>query len=536
MTKLPRQPQAMPKNYSKFNTVFGGKRLEKLLKFPLMTNANFIDSPRFQRLLEILPGFTAWLVILFPIWGTFFFPKIVAYFTIAFLIFWFARSFQTAILGIRGYYKIRNNERLDWHQKYLQEKKRDSLPWEKIKHCIIIPNCNESVEKLSKTIECLASQEGINPTQIYVILAMEKRMEGARERAEELIKKFHGKFGSISATFHPAGLPGEIVGKASNEAWAAKAFKSEIIKKKLDIKNITITSCDADACFHKKYFSALTYRFATQKNRYLLFWQSPMFMHNNFWRVPAFIRIVSTLGNVIHIASLQEPDNLSFNYSTYSTSMKMLDEVGYWHTDIIPEDWHIFLQCFFEKNGKVEVEPIFLPTSIDAPEGKNYWASLKSRYEQCKRHAWGATDIPYAIKESIKHKDIPFLTRFFRVYKLMETHILWSTNWFILTLGAWLPALINPVFKQTTLGYNLPKISQTILNICLVSLFVIIILDTSLRPKVAKGRSPFFPIIEYAQWLLMPIATLLMAVLPGLESQTRLMLGKKMEYRVTEKF
>jgi len=194
------------------------------------------------------------------------------------------------------------------------------------------------------------------------------------------------------------------------------------------------------------------------------------------------------------------------------------------------------LQSFFAKKGLVEVEPIFLPTSIDAPAGKTYFSALRNRYQQCKRHAWGATDIPYAIKQAFKHPEIPFLTRFFRVYKVIESHLLWSTNWFILTLGAWLPALINPFFRQTALSYNLPRISQYILSTCLIFLAIMIILDRLIRPKLArKEASRLYPLWENIQWVLMPVAALFMAVLPAIDSQTRLMIGKRLEYKVTEK-
>ena len=77
---------------------------------------------KLQRFLEMLPGSITWLVILFPIWGAFFIPRVVAYFTIAFLVFWLYRSFQSGILGIRGYVKIRRSEKTDWKKKYLEEK------------------------------------------------------------------------------------------------------------------------------------------------------------------------------------------------------------------------------------------------------------------------------------------------------------------------------------------------------------------------------------------------------------------------------
>ncbi|MBU3956982.1 glycosyltransferase family 2 protein [Patescibacteria group bacterium] len=493
-------------------------------------------DPRVQRFLEILPGTLAWTIIIFPLWGAFFIPKTVAYFTIAFLVFWFYRSFQAAFLGLAGYIKIRQAEKTNWHQQYKKDKDENSLKWEEIKHLIIIPNYNESVEKLSTTLNCIAKQKNIDKNQLLVVLAMEERAEDSRKRAKILAKNFKGQFGELITTFHPDGLPGEVRGKASNESWGAKQAKKTLIDKKgYDINKMTITSCDADACFHPKYFSNLTYQFALNPNRHLRFWQSPIFWHNNFWRVPAFVRIVGTMGNIIHIANLQEPDNLLFNYSTYSASLKMLDDVGYWHTDIIPEDWHIFLQCFFHNKGQVEVEPLFSPTSIDAPEGTSYFGSLRNRYEQCRRHAWGCTDFPYAIKQAFKHPEIPIWTKFFRIYKIMETHLIWSTNWFILTLGAWIPTLVNPVFKQTALGYNLPRISRIILTICLFFLFIIIVLDSALRPKRPVKVSRPRLVLEHLTWVFMPVAALFMSVLPGLHSQTQLMAGKRLEYRVTEK-
>jgi hypothetical protein len=490
-----------------------------------------------QRSLEMLPGTLTWVLILFPLWGAFFIPKIVAYFTIAFLVYWLYRSCQSAVLGIKGYLKIRYSERANWRKKYFQDKNKDSLSWEQIKHIVIIPNYNESVTVLSKSLEALANQKDINLKQMVVVLAMEERANKPHEKATQLLEQFKDKFGSLTAIFHPDGIIGEVKGKASNETWAAKEIKKILVdQQKNDIKKITITSCDADTHFHPQYFSALNYHFGFNSQRYYRFWQSPICWHNNYWKVPAPIRITGTLSNSGYLASIQEPDGLFFNYSSYSTSLYLLDKVGYWDVDIVPEDWHIFLQSFFHEKGKVEVEPIFLPTSVDAPEGKTYFSALKSRYEQCKRHAWGATDIPYAVKQAINHPEIPLLTRFFRVYKVIETHLIWSTNWFILTLGAWLPALINPFFKQTALSYNLPKISQWILTVCLLFLIVMIFIDRAIRPKTTKQElSRWFGLWETIQWVLMPIAALFMSVLPAIDSQTRLMIGKRLEYRVTEK-
>ena len=41
--------------------------------------------------------------------------------------------------------------------------------------------------------------------------------------------------------------------------------------------------------------------------------------------------------------------------------------------------------------------------------------------------------------------------------------------------------------------------------------------------------------MQYAQWFLMAIITFWTAAMPGLDAQTRLAIGKRLEYRVTEK-
>jgi len=487
-----------------------------------------------QRFLEILPGALTWLVILFPVVGSFFIPRVVAYFILSFYVFWLYRSFKMAILGIRGYCDIRTSEQINWKARYERERKRGDLDWDEVFHVILIPNAGESVEKLSQNLDSLKNQT-LDRKKLFVVLAMEERVSGSDEVARALLEKYNGVFGRLWVTFHPNNIPGEIVGKASNEAWAARQAKKKLLHEGFDLKMLTLTSCDADATFHPKYFEALTYFFATNPQRYRRFWQAPILGYNNLWRVPAPIRVVEVVGITLRLADLQDPSKLFFNYSCYSTSFSMVDEIGYWDTDIIPEDWHLFLQAFFALKGAVEVEPIFLPTAIDAPQARTYAKSLLNRYRQCKRHAWGVTDIPYAVKQFFQHPEIPFAARFFRIFKLFESHLLWPTNWFLITLGASIPPFLNPAFSQTCLGQNLPRMSQTIMTISLLGLGAIILLDAALRPPRPRDVSWWVVPTYYLQWLLLPVATFFMSSLPALESHTRLMWGRYLEYYVTEK-
>lgn len=501
-----------------------------------------VKRSRSFRFWEIVPGFLAWSLILFPIWGSLLVPKLVAYFVIAFLIYWLYQSFKSALLALIGYFRVQSAQKINWLARFQNDFRASWLKYRDINHVVFIVSYKEPLSVIDLAVNSLAAQVDIDPHQIHVVIAQEQRAghQSNQETIAHFSSKYKNTFSSLTFTEHPANISGETAGKHSNEAFAAKYFKKHYINSKLarrgglKIKNLTLTTCDVDTIFHPKYFSALTYYFASDPHRYYKFWQSPIFWHHNINVVPFPTRIIGTLGNSLHLANIQEPDGLFFNYSCYSAAYQLIDAAGYWDPDMIPEDWHIFLQAFFATQGKTSVEPIFLPTIVDAPSGRNFFDALKNRYQQCLRHAWGAIDIPYAIEMSRRHPEIPFLTRALRIYKLIETHLIWSSNWFILTLGTSLPVILNPHFFQTAIGFNLPRLSNFILSLCLLPLVVIIILDWKLRPHSPQKNLKAF-LISLIQWPFMPLATLALSVIPGLHSHTRLMLGKNLEYKTTIK-
>ena len=348
------------------------------------------------------------------------------------------------------------------------------------------------------------------------------------------MRKYKKTFANLLTTFHPD-IPGEVKGKSSNEAYAGKYSKKVLVnQKRLDIANITVTSLDADGVLSEKYVSALSYKFLTNENRHLLFWQPIILYYTNIWRVPAPIRLMNTLGSVWQTALNSRTDRL-VNYAMYSLSLKLLDEVGYWDVDVIPEDYRIFFKSFFAKEGKVEVDPIFLPVYADAAESTSYFKSLVNFYEQEKRWAWGVSDDAYFIKKWLTHTHIPFWRRSIRLLKVLEDHFLWPVNWFAITLGATIPVILNPAFAQTVMGQNLPKIAFGILTSCWVFLAVILIIDWRQRPKHQGPISFLRKITMPFEFIMMPVVTLIFTALPGIDAHTRLMLGKYLEYRVTEK-
>ncbi len=483
-----------------------------------------------KRALEILPGFVSWSLILFPIWGSFIIPDIVAYYVIAFSVYWFYRSMTTAVLAVLGYFKLKTFQVYDW----MGDVK--AFPdWEKVHHIIVIPTYKEPLTTLERTLNKLKEQT-FPLKNIHIMLSFEDR-EGkeARDKAQLLLTEYGSAFGHLWTTYHPD-LPGEVKGKSSNTSWGAKEAKRYLVDQEhINIDHITITSEDADALLHPSYFACLTYNFLDSPARYTTIWQGVLMFYNNIWKVPLFVRVFSSSASVMLLATVTRKDRL-INFSTYTASLKMIDAIGYWDVDVIPEDWRLFFKAFFALDGKVTVEPIFLPIMADAAEAQGVWKTYHSQYEQVKRWAWGVSDTPYVISRWIMADTIPFWEKTIRVFRVIEDHFLWPVNWFAITIGALLPPLLNKDFSRTIIGKTLPQVSSGILTLCLLALLVMIVLNNALRPKREGRRIPVLSfLLETVEFITLPIVGFFFSALPGIDAHTRLMLGKYIEYKVTEK-
>ncbi len=183
----------------------------------------------------------------------------------------------------------------------------------------------------------------------------------------------------------------------------------------------------------------------------------------------------------------------------------------------------------------MQTKGIFLPVLVDAAESHGFMRTIINQYEQSKRWAWGISDIPFVIRGVFLHTEIPLFDRLRRLILLLEHHIFWSANWFILTIGSSVPPLVSPAFSHTVLGHNLARISSAILTLSAVFLIAVFIIDWRIKPPKPKEFATWKLPFLYLQWLTLPILSFFLAALPGLDAHTRLMLGKRLEYRVTEK-
>lgn len=480
-----------------------------------------------QRFLEILIPTISWLLITMPLWLSFRHPAIVAYIVITFDVYWFYKSITLAYHATRSFITMRAHVIIDWLTLAKPIKEFPNLY-----HIIIIPEFHEPIHILRRTLENLANQD-FPKDRLIVVLATETKDPDAKETARILSEEFGNRFGHFFITSHTL-TAGEVAGKSSNMAWAGKQIVEKLKRWHISPDLVTVTSCDADALLHPKYFSYISYKFLMDTERQYHFYQGAILFYSNIWRIPLPSRVLNTMNSIWNLSLLSQGNRL-INFSTYTLPLSTAIKAGYWGTDVIPEDYHLFFKVYFTLGQRVRTESVFLPILVDAAESHGFWRTMVNQYEQAKRWAWGISDVPFVIRNAFIHNEIPFGDRVRRIIQLLEQHIFWPTNWFILTIGSSVPPIINPAFRRTVLGHNLSNLSSAILTVSAVFLLVVIILDWRTKPprpkEFARWRLPFL----YLQWLTLPIVTFFLGALPGLDAHTRLMLGKRLEYRVTEK-
>ena len=526
-------------------------------------------TPLRDRLWNLLPVTLSLFIVSTLFWGPFFTPFVLGLAIVAFFVYWLIRSYAVAISCMIGFRRIERWKRTAWFDKYAKhrawQRDPDALPdWDWPRHMVIIPNYNESEEGLARTLNSLAAQS--NASQLVVVMAMEAREAASRAKAARLIMRFRSRFNDMFATYHPAGLPAETPGKGSNEAWAAREAHTRLIEHAgMDIDRFTITSCDADAVFHPQHFAALNYLFLANEDRYRTFWQPTIFNSNNIWDIPAPLRLPDGLSGINRTSNLVMPGSVKFPTSCYSVSWSMLHEVDYWDEEVIPEDWHVYLKCCYTLGDRVHVEPIFLPLGNDCVLTDGYFKTMRAHYAQSVRHAWGASDIPYAWRASFGRSPLGIKRRLLLAGAVTKVHVLWMSQWYIVTMGAHVPMMLTKYFgadmpswwlareiKLPGPGWHIGEmvrgdfsnpvepwvyltVATGIIYFCLFPLIAMIIFELKTRGPRPDYVSRTAFIASFGMWPLMAFITFFFASMPALHAQLKLASGQGLIYRVAEK-
>jgi hypothetical protein len=537
-----------------------------------------------------MPGIVTWLLILGPIPLSFRYPQVVGWFVLAFDCYWLYRAAELSVSVAISFRRLRRVMTIDWRERAfaladpagryeqlpglieavgrrseelrrsgnklaadgglreirrLQSEQRalgellrrmpadEPLPDPRqLWHVALIPTYTEPFEKLYETVKALAESDYPRDLRMVAIITRETDLEG-RENVARLREIFGSQFRHFFHILDPL-EPGVVVGKSSAMAYGGRWLYRELTRLGFDARKVIVTDLDSDYRVHPQYFGYLTATFVTDPNRqHRLYQPVPMF-HNNLWQCPLPVRLVAVTTTHIQMWRHLTPERL-VSFSSYAVSLQTVHDVDYWATDAIPEDSRFYWKSFFRYNGRFQAVPLFMPVYGDAVRARSYPRTLAQQYLQIRRWAWGITDIPYFIENAMRHSEIPLYQRIIRLVSLWWDHINWAIAPFILMFGPTLPLVLNETFRPTTLGQQLPLYAAWLLTGALAALIVLIFIEDQLAPPRPKEWGIGMRALSWLQWFTLPLVGILFTNLPALDAQTRLLTGRYLEYRVTEK-
>lgn len=257
------------------------------------------------------------------------------------------------------------------------------------KHIFIIPNYNESLDTLRRTINGLASHPGAKKHYI-IALAMEAKEAGYLEKVNVLSSEFHEQFYMIVHTVHTL-IPGEMPGKGTNVNAAARQIS--------DLPWVTntmmLTVLDADAIVHSRYLSELD----SIANNDDIF-AAPVMFEQNCATTPMVVAVTDFMWAAMSMQSASAWTGIGFPISTYSLSLALARRVGFWDTnpDAIGEDMHMAIKVFVKTGGASRIRPIYVPMNMAHVEGNTLLATCWARVLQAERHMRGMADTAYILK------------------------------------------------------------------------------------------------------------------------------------------
>ncbi|PJE51160.1 MAG: hypothetical protein COV29_02710 [Candidatus Yanofskybacteria bacterium CG10_big_fil_rev_8_21_14_0_10_36_16] len=493
------------------------------------------------RSFEILPGVLAWLTIILIFLLSAMTPVFMALFIIIFDVYWFIKTVYLSLHLRVAFGKVRQNMNDNWLEKVkvvkIASPELGMNSWEDLTHLVLLPMYKEPLETVEAGIESIA-KANYPKDKIVVVIAQEDRAgdEFNDKIADELKSKYQNIFREFFVVKHPGNIPGELAGKGSNIAYAGKWFKENYADKNgIPYEKIITSAFDIDTVIMPEYFGRLSYVYLTTKDPLYASYQPVPFYVNNIWEAPAFARVVAFSATFWHTIK-QERVESSTTFSSHSMPFKVLVDIDFWQHNMVSEDSRIFWQAFLRYDGNYRNESLYFPVSMDANVAHSFWQTMINIYKQQRRWGWGVENVPYFMFGFVKNKLVPLKKKLYLGFTIIESFWSWSTNAIIIFLLGWLPIALGGVeFNKTVLSYNLPFITRGIMTFAMVGLVSSAILSILILPPRPPKLGRFKHLLMILQWALMPVTMILLGAFPGLEAQTRLMLGKYMGFWVTPK-
>lgn len=482
------------------------------------------------RFLEILPGAVSWLTLIGTVLLSVYAPVYAAYFIIAFALYWLLKTIFLSVHLRHNWKRARHYLSLDWADML------STMKYEHLHQLVLLPFYKESEEVVDASLSALYHAH-YNEKKMLVVLAAEERAgEEAQAIAQKMREKWGDTFGSFLVTTHPSDISGEVAGKGANCTWAIKKAKEEILDaQQIPYEDVIVSTFDIDTVVYPHYFNCLTWHFLTAEEPYKTSFQPIPMFNNNMWDASPLSRVVGMSSTFWEMVQQERPERMA-TFSSHSVSFMALYEIGYWQTNMVNEDSRIYWNLLVANDGEYRVMPISYPVSMDANTAPRFWETIRNIYQQHRRWTYGVENLSYMVFNFIKNKRIPLGMRIKTALTQAEGYWSLVTNPIMLFILGWFPIFLGGrAFQETVLSYNLPIVVRNLLILAMFGLIVSAIISLTLLPPRPKHRRRFMYVTLALQWILVPITMLIFSSLPGLDAQTRLMLGKYMGFWVTPK-
>ncbi|MCX7927190.1 MAG: glycosyltransferase family 2 protein [Candidatus Omnitrophica bacterium] len=491
-----------------------------------------MPKEKIRRFLEIIPGSISWISIIVLVALAIFRPVACAVFIIIFEFYWIIRTGYLTTLLILAYRKLMRQRNKDWL--YLLERLQPEKDFHKLFHLVIFPTCKEGPQILEESLTALANSK-YPLDRIIVVIAFEERILQAKQWAKQLEQKWAHYFGGYLSTFHPDGLAGERPVKGANATWAAKKAKDFLEEKGIPLENVIVSCFDADTCVDKNYFACLSYHFLTHLKPHQASYQPIPVYNNNIWQAPSFARLVELCASFMQlIESVRREKFVTF--SSHSMSFKTLVDIDYWPLDMVSDDSVVYWKAYLHFDGEYEVVPLYITVSMDVAYSKTLWQTIKIQYKQKRRWAFGVENFPFVVYGFLHNPHIPFTKKIRRTFHLLESHVTWALWATIIVVISPLPMLLGRQFiQQLPIGYNFPRISSMLLDFTIWTSLIWLVLSRLILPPRPKKISWFVNVMMIMEWLMVPFIVIILGSTPALDAQTRLLLGRYLDFSPTEK-
>ena len=480
------------------------------------------------RFLEMIPGLFAWGVLAFAFALSIFAPIAGIIFIIVFDLYWMLRVYYFVIHVIAAYRSYRKTLAVNWYAEV------QKLPnWERIYHIVMLPTLHEDESIIDEAIQSLL-RGPYRTDRMIVALGGEQRDEENFSRYAASVKaKYADRFADFVVTVHPFGTEGEIPGKGSNLRFMGKAVQKVVDEKNIPYDDIIVSAFDIDTVAHPQYFAKLSHLFLTIPNPTRTSFQPVTVFSNNIWSATAPVRIAAFGTTFWLLGELVRPERL-WTFSSHSMPWRMLVDVGFHEPDLVSEDSRIFMQAFLKYDGDYRVTPVFLPVSMDAVAGGNYWESLVGLYKQQRRWAWGVEHFPYMVTQFKNHPKLSTFKKFSYLFNHLEGMFTWAAAPLLIFILGYIP-FWTIEGSQNAFVVNSPYTLSAIMQLATFGVFVTGALSFFMLPPRPQKTPRWTWLIMLGQWAFLPITFIIFGAFPALDAQTRFMLGKYLGFNVTKK-